>query len=486
MSHWRLRTRLLLAYTLLLCLGFAGLAWLAGGQLARGAEEDFGRGLETQAALVARSLKEDVEHLAEGEGSLQQVGQRGSALAEQADARLLLVDGRGRAWFDSTGATLPPGLLDAPEITLALAGQASSTTRRDEAGQMTIYAAAPLIEDERVLAVVQLSRPASAAAAFVEGRWMALGVGVLSLGLLSVIASLGLAATLTRPLEQLRVSVLRVAAGDFSQRLPESGGEIGEVAAAFNHMAVQVQAMVEAQRAFASNASHELRTPLTTIRLRSEALRQGALEPATARQYIQEIDEEVTRLGGLVEDLILLSRLDAGRAERGQEEIEIPRLLHSLLHEVAHQAEAQGVTLHLETTGALPPVQASLNHLRVVLRNLLSNAIRYTPTGGKVVCSVAAEGTMLWLKVADTGQGVTAEDLPHLFERFYRADKAHGRTTKGTGLGLALVQSIVGVYGGRITVESAGIGRGTTVQLWWPLPPLESEAKSAVGTPFDP
>jgi signal transduction histidine kinase len=459
----------MLAYTGLIVLGFAGLARLAGGQIAQAAVEDFATALQAQAALVARSLDEPFEHLVEGDNDAAQTIQQASNLAGQLQARLVLFDRDGRVWFDSA-APAQESPTHGPEVATALAGRAGYGVRADAAGNDTVYAAAPIYHDERVLGVVQLARPLAVATAAVYERWLALGAGVAVLGLLAVGASLWLAASLTRPLEQLRASALRLAAGDFSQRLPATGrDEFGQVATAFNYMAGQVQAMLDEQRAFASNASHELRTPLTTIRLRSEALRQGALDPALAHQYIAEIDDEVARLGGLVEDLILLSRLDAGRAERGTEEVDVARLARALVRELCELPEAQGLTLTLETPAPLPTVRAGSNHVRVVLRNLLGNAANYTPPGGCVTCRLEMQDAWLHITVVDSGQGVAPEDLPHLFERFYRTDKSHGRTVRGAGLGLPLVQSIVQAYGGTITLESPGLDRGTTVRVLWPV-----------------
>jgi signal transduction histidine kinase len=251
--------------------------------------------------------------------------------------------------------------------------------------------------------------------------------------------------------------------------------EIGEVATAFNTMATQVQAMVEEQRAFAANASHELRTPLTTIRLRSEALRSGDLDPALRRQYIVEIDDEAARLSGLVEDLILLARLDAGRAVRGTEEIDVARVARSLLRELEQLPETEGIELRLIAPAALPILTASIHHVRVLLRNLLNNAVAYTPQGGVVTCTIQAEDSFLIITVSDTGQGIAPEDLPHVSERFFRADKAHTRAVKGSGLGLALVQSIIHHYGGCLEVASAGLGHGVTAQVRWPCPAEPSQ-----------
>jgi signal transduction histidine kinase len=228
--------------------------------------------------------------------------------------------------------------------------------------------------------------------------------------------------------------------------------------------------MLDEQRAFAANASHELRTPLTTIRLRSEALRYDDLDSDTTHQYIAEIDDEAARLGNLVEDLISLSRFDAGRAERGDELVDVVRLARAVMHEVAQREDAQGRDLVMEAGSDLPELRASTQHVRIVLRNLLGNAVSYTPPGGKIICQIEKQPDALQLTFADTGQGVAPDDLPHLFERFYRADKARSRGVGGVGLGLPLVQSIVHFYGGRIEIASPGLDQGTTVRVWWPLP----------------
>ncbi len=475
MKTRRLRTRLMLTYTALIVIGFGALAWLAGGQIARGAQEDLAYSLQTHAALLARSLKEEIEHLDEGETSIEQIGQRAGVLAAQVDAQVTLLDDRGRVWYGSDDTGDDREFQRGPEVMSALAGTISSDVRANRRGTASVYAAAPVVDDHQVLAVVLLARPASAADAAVRQRWLTLGSAVILLGLLSVAASIWLAASLTRPLEQLRTAALRLAAGDFSQRVAQSRqDELGQVAAAFNHMADQVQAMLDEQRAFAANASHELRTPLTTIRLRSEALRHNHLSSKLARQYVVEIDDEVARLGGLVEDLIWLSRLDAGRAERGDETVDVVRLARSVLHDLAAREAAQGRRLTLETAGDIPEVQASTHHLRVVLRNLLTNAIHYTPAGGAVVCRIQATEDTLLITIADTGHGIAAQDLPHVFERFYRSDKGRGRSTAGVGLGLPLVQSIVQFYGGHVTLESAGLDQGTTARVWWPIPCRES------------
>jgi two-component system phosphate regulon sensor histidine kinase PhoR len=217
---------------------------------------------------------------------------------------------------------------------------------------------------------------------------------------------------------------------------------------------------------------------LTTIRLRTEPLLSGELDSATAQRYTQEIHEEVVRMAGLVDDLILLSRLDAHRLAIGEEQVELTRLVRRVQQELAPLAEAKAITLRLEAPAIpLPPMQTNLNHLHVVVRNLLDNALKYTPTGGEVVAALAQHGDLIQLQVRDNGVGIAAEDLPHLTKRFYRTDKAHQRQTDGIGLGLALVQSIVDLYGGQLSITSAGVAQGTTVTILWPRqqPPVTAQ-----------
>ena len=502
MAALSLRTRLLLAYAALILLGFGGLAWLAGAQIAAGAQEDAAQALTSHAGLMARSLAGEVNELREhaaAPAAVEAVAEHAAALAAQVGADVALYDGRGLRWYDSTGAPpdaaapgtaerrdgdeddedytsvqLPPDL--PREVAAALEGRAATDRRTDAAGELILFAAAPLREDDHLLGAVQLALPTAVTTAAVRHRWIALAGWVALLTGLALAASLYLAASLTRPLEALRRSALKLAAGNLAERIPtgpatQPQNEIGQVAAAFNHMAGQVQAMVEEQRAFAGNAAHELRTPLTTIRLRSEALRSGELDPTLAHQYIAEIDDEAARLGDLVEDLILLSRLDAGRAQRGSEAVDVVRLARALVRDTRSLPEAEGKTVTLAAPAELPPLDAATGHLRVLLRNLLTNAVLYTPPGGTITCRLAAVDGTVVMAVADNGQGIAPEDLPHVRERFYRADRAHTRAVKGAGLGLALVQSIVDFYGAQFTIASPGLGQGTTVTVTWPTSP---------------
>ena len=473
-----LRAKLLATYLGLIVLGFGGLTVLAGWQIANSAYSDFAATLQVNAALLAARLstpghEEHEEHQpAASSGQVDALDLQ--RIANSVNGRVLLLDAHGAVLFDSaTAASRPRGF---PGTTTG-----SYTLAADEQGIAQIVTTAPIRMGEEENGYVQLAAPVAQPQAMVRQRWFALGIGFLLFALVGAAISLWLLGSLTRPLARLRATALALAAGDLQQRVPTPGrDEIGAVAQAFNQMADQVTAMLAEQRAFASNASHELRTPLTTIRLRTEPLLAGELDPATAQRYLAEINQEVGRMAGLVDDLILLSRLDAHRLAVGEEQVDAVRLVRRLQQELTPTAAAKGITLQLATpVTPLPPLQTNLNHAHVVVRNLLDNALKYTPAHGQVVITITQQENMLQLAVTDTGQGIAAADLPNIAKRFYRADKAHQRQTDGIGLGLALVQSIVDLYGGRMTIQSAGLNQGTTVTVWWPLQQPERTTRSA-------
>lgn len=474
-----LRAKLLATYLGLIILGFGGLTVLAGWQIANSAYTDFAATLQVNAALLATRLasaghEEHEEHQAAtfsgpiDAADLQQI-------ANSIHGRVLLLDGHGALFFDSA----PDGTRRRGFPGTTTGGY---TLAVDEQGITQIVTTAPIRIGEEANGYVQLAAPVAQPQAMVRQRWFALGGGFLFFALAGIGISLWLLGSLTRPLARLRATALALAAGDLQQRVLAPGrDEIGAVAQAFNQMADQVEAMLAEQRAFASNASHELRTPLTTIRLRTEPLLTGELDPATAQRYLAEINQEVVHMAGLVDDLILLSRLDAHRLAVGEEEVDAVRLVWCLQQEIAPLAAAKGITVQVATPDSpLPPIQTNLNHAHVVVRNLLDNALKYTPTGGQVMITMMQQDAMVQLAVADTGHGIAAADLPNITKRFYRADKAHQRQTDGIGLGLALVQSIVDLYGGRMTISSPGLNQGTTVTVWWPL---QQPARAVSSTP---
>lgn len=444
-----LRTRLLAVYVGMVVLGFGGLTLWSANQIAQATYDDFGNGLQLNAFVLSTQLIEVFEY------DLNDGRQLAQDAAADLDAEIALLDRQGD-WFYSTDA-------------YALGIEPLDEYRMTDGW---VVATAPVNEDgDELLGYVQVRAPLATPRAIVFQRWVALGGMFVLFSVVGVMATLWLVNTLTRPLSELRDTTLSMAKGDLSQRmvlLPED--EIGDVGRAFNEMAERVEALVNEQRAFASNASHELRTPLTTIRLRTEALLDGNLDDVEAQEYIAEIDGEVARLGKLVEDLLLLSRLDAKRTEAGQERFEVNRLVESLQREYAGKAAEKRIDFQVQLPEKGLPVAANVNHMRIVFGNVLNNAFKYTPEGGMVNVVLSNGGDMAQLEVRDSGRGIAPEELPHIGQRFYRTDKARSRqNTPGIGLGLALAGSILELYDGRFSVNSIGLEQGTTVTVCWPL-----------------
>ncbi|MCO5185631.1 MAG: HAMP domain-containing histidine kinase [Anaerolineae bacterium] len=440
-----LRSRLLIVNLGLIILGFGSLMLWAGRQMSQTVWDDYGNNQKIYTILLANQL---VEPLDDNPAQVRAILQNS---AENLSAQLALFDAGGNFVY-STGQ---PVSLTQSETYVRQAGSVTSS--------------AEIRYENRRLGYVQITTSAETPQSAINQRWLGLGTAFLAFSIIGVIITIWLLNSLTRPLDSLRKSALQIADGDLEHRVdPLPLVEFDTVGTAFNTMAERVSALVEEQHAFASNASHELRTPLTTIRLRTEAL-QGDLDPTIQAQYIAEIDSEIQRLGHLVDDLMLLSRLDAHRLDAGTEQIDLGRLLQSLRREFAPLAAEKQIALQLDGADKPLLIAASLGHARVVFRNVFDNALKYTPAQGQVTVLLTEKDGFAWVTVADNGRGISAENLPHIGKRFYRTDKARNRQTAGTGLGLALVQSILNLYGGALAISSDGIGKGTRVTVRWPL-----------------
>ena len=274
------------------------------------------------------------------------------------------------------------------------------------------------------------------------------------------------------PAESLAQAARALSRGDFSQRVKvHSRDEFGELAIAFNAMAEDLERTEQLRRNMVADVAHELRTPLSNIQGHLEAIRDGLLpaEPAT----FDSIHEEVLLLTRLVEDLQELTLADAGQLTLIRQSADLADIARRAAAAAQPPAEARGLTI--ETNLPTEPATAEVDPERIgqVLRNLLSNAITHTPEGGRVTVKLTDEGHELRLTVADTGVGIPAEDLPYVFERFYRVDRSRVRATGGAGLGLTIAKRLVEAHGGTIGVQSE-LGKGTqfTITLPRSAPPV--------------
>jgi heavy metal sensor kinase len=358
-------------------------------------------------------------------------------------------------------------LPDRADLEAALAEADQLETVRAPDGTEVRLVLQPVKEKGKVIAAVQVGRSLADIAALLD-RLRLLGAACLLLALaLAWVGGSFLAARALAPVRQITRAAERVEAHDLSQRLgldlPDD--ELGRLAATFDRMIDRLDDAFERQRRFTADASHELRNPLAIIRAQAEAARERAREPDYDRRVFVSIEEESVRLGRLVESLLVLARADEGQALKL-----VPLDLEELVSEVGEQIAPRlhqhqlSLRVDAEETAAVHGDETWLGQL---LLNLLDNALRHTPAGGQVTLSLTPAAAGVVISVADTGEGIAAEHLPHLFERFYRVDQARGRSAGGTGLGLAICDWIARAHGGHLTVRSQ-LGQGTTFNLWLP------------------
>ncbi len=290
--------------------------------------------------------------------------------------------------------------------------------------------------------------------------------------LLAVGFSLQWAGPIAGRIERVREGTARLAAGDLDTAVPVDGhDEIGELAGAFNQMAsalkqsaVRERELEQARRDLIAAVSHDLRTPLAAIRALIEAVADGvAADPETEARYLRSVQHEVTHLTRLVDDLFELAQIDAGVLRLNLERASLHDLISDTISSLQPQAEQQGVRLIGEVDSAIDPVLMSPPKLQRVFHNLIANALRHTPADGTILLRAAPRGSVVEVEIADTGEGIPPEDLPHIFERSFRGERSRTRAevagTSGAGLGLTIARGLIEAHGGTISVESA-IGAG--------------------------
>jgi two-component system OmpR family sensor kinase/two-component system sensor histidine kinase BaeS len=266
------------------------------------------------------------------------------------------------------------------------------------------------------------------------------------------------------PIADLMEAAAQIADGDYATRVPERGPlEVRQLASAFNSMAARLQATDQQRRGLLADVTHELRTPLTVIQGNLEGILDG-IYPAD-EAHVAPILDETRVLSRLIDDLRTLSLAESGALQLQKEPTDLAALASETVSSFRAEADAAGITLDIESQPGLPPVLVDPARVRQVLDNLLSNALRHTPSGGTVQVHCSAGQDSVEIVVADTGAGIAPEDLPRIFDRFYRSGES-----KGMGLGLAIAKSLVEAHGGQIRAESE-TGRGTTVTVRLPASP---------------
>jgi signal transduction histidine kinase len=288
-------------------------------------------------------------------------------------------------------------------------------------------------------------------------------------GGIAMILGYFLSSTVTERINLLKHAAQELAQGALQTRVPVSGrDEVSSLASAFNQMAEKLQAADQKQRELESLrrdlvtwASHDLQTPLTSMRAVLEALSDGVVdEPETVKRYLATAQRDVMSLSALIDDLFQMSQLDAGGFPLHCSDASLSDLVSDTLESFSQLARRQEVTLEGQVESDVDPVFMDTQAIGRVFNNLISNALRHTPAQGRVSVWVRRTGSGVDVTVSDTGEGIRAQDIHHIFERFYRGEKSRNRGTGGAGLGLAIARGILHAHGGDIRVESEP-GKGT-------------------------
>jgi heavy metal sensor kinase len=409
----------------------------------------------------AEAISEAVQ-LVDGRPRLRLPEQEHSTYEGEADGFLLL-DGSGTVVL-ARGAEAAP-LRSATAVTTALGGWPGAGTTTDSRERRLRLASQPILSRGKVAAVILVAHDL-AELDEVIGRLALVLLALFPLALAAAGAGgLALANRALAPVDRITRAASEISERDLSRRLPVGGrDELGRLATTFNALIARLQQAFERQRRFTADASHELRTPLSLIQAITSQKLMRPREPEEYEQTLRQIDEAAAYMAKLVAHLLTLARADAGQVTLEQEPLELTELLE---HVAAQVGETSGWAIPIYADGPAPVVGDAIRLTELFL-NLLENAVKYTPPAGTIEIHVCHNPDSVKVAVRDTGIGIPPEHLPHVFDRFYRVDKARSREAGGTGLGLAISRWIAEAHGGSIHAESKP-GEGTTMTVTLPV-----------------
>ena len=366
------------------------------------------------------------------------------------------------------GAPFLPFLLVDEVGSVVVAGQGHHIGEHVSAGSLTD--GAELEVDGKVVGTLYIQSGAfdvqPAEQAFLDRVNFALVAGAVGGAAAAIVLGVVLARSLTRPLRELTLGSRAVAAGELETQVPvRSSDELGELAEAFNQMNADLAVSRDRRRRLTADVAHELRTPLSVILGHSEGIREGVLE--ASEENLAVIHDEALRLERLVDDLRILSLVESGELTLELGDYDPADLMERTVASYRALAREKEIELEANAAEGLPEVRIDFDRMGQVLGNLIGNAIRHTPDGGSIQMSASERNGAVEIQVNDSGQGIDPEDLPHVFERFYRGDTSRHRDGARSGLGLAIARSLTEAQGGTIRAESKP-GEGTTILVQIP------------------
>ena len=384
--------------------------------------------------------------------------------------RTIVTDPYGLALYDSMNA-VDGSYVVFPEIAQALddsswqyGNDAFSWIYSD--GSMRSSAAVPVVRYGTIIGCVYMTHFNPEQGQLLQSIQSTVLQVTLILEFLVIVFSLAFSKTFSRRLQKIMASMRIIQEGDYTHKLDIGGNdELTVLGDEFNDLTDRLQTSEQKRRRFVSDASHELKTPLASIKLLTDSIMQNDMDTETIREFVGDIGDEAERLNRVASKLLTLTKVD-GDTQEESEIIPMSPTIHRVARRLAGIAEKNGVALHLELTEDTP-ILIMEDDLYQIVFNLIENGIKYNVPGGQLTVTLSRDEDNAYLEVADTGMAIPEDAIPHLFERFFRVDKARSRQSGGSGLGLAIVRAIVQRNRGEIRVEST-LGKGTSFTVIFP------------------
>jgi len=402
---------------------------------------------------------------------------------EQINGRILILDSHGVVQADSfssmngrciTNSVISDVIYNGMSVSYSV-NDLFETTASSEPVKV-LYCAAPVTDQAQIIGAAMLSISVQSVYSqieYIERSLMLVSVATI---IISLVIGIIMSGTIVRPIRSLTAGIERIGHGDFSQRVSISGkSEFAQLANTFNEMSQRLNTIDTARNKFVSNASHELKTPLTSIKVLADMLVNSPVDdPAFTKEILGDISKETERMAELINDLLTLVRLDEGTAIQ-HTAVSLSDVVNSILPALKSIAAGRSIIINHSVTEGIY-VSGRRSALSEIVTNLIDNAIKYSNDNSVINVSLSTKGiSSAIFTVKDNGIGIHEEDLPLIFERFYRVDKARSRTTGGTGLGLSIVKQLVAEHSGEINASST-FGKGTTMTVTLPTCPRPEES----------
>lgn len=411
--------------------------------------------LEESPVRIAEKIADEISPVMEQDATFKDLQSLIVSLSKRYGVQVILYDPVGRPIITSGVSQMT---CDQPWCEGPMGGMGSRTV------------AVPVVSDQRIIGYVGvvMKRESSIIAATNNFR-RSVFVSMISAGILllvlSIIVSLVVTKKITKPILESIDAVKKISEGNYSIDISGvDSSEIGQLKQAVINLAGRLKSIEERRLELASDIAHEFKTPLTVIRANLEGIRDGVLPLEPGR--IEKLLTEIENLSELVDQLKIIHDLDGARFQPKRERIDLGAFLSDMLEIYSPLAEAEGIEVYIDLSSSV--IFADRNALRRIFENLFNNAVNYTESGGSITVRAFEKNQFACFEIEDTGEGISKEDLPLVFERFYRADASRSRKTGGSGLGLSIVKKLVEMLDGKIEIESEK-GKGTLVRICFPV-----------------